>query len=87
MAVAADTDVLRDWLTSGPALPDGVVVDLDLRWRILRTLARLGGIDRDELAAALADEPTAVSQVEHARVAGLDPRRRGQGLGVAALHR
>jgi aminopeptidase N len=67
VATAADTDVLRSWLHSGPSLPDGVLVDLDLRWRILRTLARLGGVDRDELAAALADEPTAVSQVEHAR--------------------
>ena len=43
------------------------VVDLDLRWRILLRLAKLGAVTRDELAAALAEEPTAVSQVEHAR--------------------
>ena len=67
VAVAADLGLLRDWLAEGPALPEGIVVDLDLRWRILRTLARLGGVDRDQLAAALAAEPTAVSQVEHAR--------------------
>ena len=66
-AAAADHTVLRGWLASGAALPDGVVVDLDLRWRMLRRLATLGAIDRDELGAALASEPTAVSQVEHAR--------------------
>jgi aminopeptidase N len=34
---------------------------------VLNTLARNGAIDREELAAALAAEPTAVSQVEHAK--------------------
>ena len=67
VAAADDVALLRDWLASGDALPDGVVVDLDLRWRILLRLAKLGGVDRDQLAAALAEEPTAVSQVEHAK--------------------
>ncbi len=67
--VYSSTDVatLRSWLTSGDQLPDGLVVDLELRWRILLRLAVLGAVDRAELAAALAAEPTAVSQVEHAR--------------------
>ena len=64
---STDTDVLRSWLTSGDELPGGAVVDLELRWRILLRLAELGAADRGELAAALAAEPTAVSQVEHAR--------------------
>jgi aminopeptidase N len=67
VAAADDADVLRDWLASGDSLPDGVVVDLELRWRILLRLAKLGGVDRDQLAAALAEETTAVSQVEHAK--------------------
>lgn len=60
-----EADLLRAWL-SGESLPDGVVVDLELRWRLLVRLAVLGATDRDELAAALAAEPTGVSRVEHA---------------------
>ena len=67
VAAAADEAMLRDWLASGDSLPGGVVVDLELRWRILLRLAKLGGVDRDQLAAALAEETTAVSQVEHAK--------------------
>jgi aminopeptidase N len=62
----ADPGQLRSWL-DGRVLPDGLEVDLDLRWRILVRLATLGETDRPELDAALAAEPTARSQVEHAR--------------------
>jgi len=62
-----EIQALRDWLTGGEQLPDGVTVDVDLRWRILVRLASLGASDRAELAAALDAEPTAVSKVEHAR--------------------
>ena len=48
-------------------LPDGIELDLDLRWRVLVRLAVLGEIDRAELQAALAAEPTAASRVEHSR--------------------
>jgi aminopeptidase N len=66
MAISTATSpaVLRDWLA---ATPDGIELDLDLRWRILVRLAVLGATDRAELDAALADEPTAVSRVEHMR--------------------
>jgi aminopeptidase N len=67
VATSDDAEDLREWLVSGDRLPDGVVIDLDLRWRILRRLAALGATDRDELAAALGQETTAVSQVEHVR--------------------
>ena len=63
---AGSAESLRDWL-QGRALPDGVEVDLDLRWRILVRLAVLGETDRAELRAALDAEPTARSRVEHTR--------------------
>jgi aminopeptidase N len=56
--------MLREWLQ---ALPDGLALDVDLRWRLLVRLAALGATDRAELDAALADEPTAQSRVEHTR--------------------
>ncbi len=63
---ATDSGLLRAWL-DGRVLPDGIDVDLDLRWRILVQLAVLGEVDRDELRAAVDEEPTARSRVEHAR--------------------
>ena len=39
---------------AGSPAPDGIDVDLDLRWRLLVQLATLGGTDRAELDAALA---------------------------------
>ncbi|MBI2245359.1 MAG: ERAP1-like C-terminal domain-containing protein, partial [Nocardioides sp.] len=63
---AGSAALLRDWL-EGRALPDGVEVDLDLRWRILVRLAVLGETGRAELQAALDAEPTARSRVEHTR--------------------
>ncbi len=67
VAACQDPALLHAWLASGPHLPDGVVVDLDLRWRILVQLAVLGATDRAHLASELAREVTAVSQVEHAK--------------------
>ncbi len=63
---AGDSGQLRSWL-EGRVLPDGLEIDLDLRWRILVQLATLGETDRAELQAALDAEPTARSSVEHAR--------------------
>ncbi|MBZ5738952.1 aminopeptidase N [Nocardioides mangrovi] len=66
MAIATATDPaeLRGWLA---ATPDGIDLDLDLRWRILVRLAGLGATDSQELLAALDAEPTAVSRVQHMR--------------------
>ena len=61
-----DSGQLRAWL-DGRVLPDGLEIDLDLRWRLLTQLATVGETDRDELQAALDAEPTARSRVEHAR--------------------
>jgi aminopeptidase N len=63
---AQDAGLLRSWL-GGAGLPDGIELDLDLRWRVLVRLAVLGEVDRAELQAALDAEPTAVSRVEHSR--------------------
>ncbi|MCL8025943.1 aminopeptidase N [Nocardioides bruguierae] len=59
-------DLLVAWL-GGERLPEGVDVDLELRWRLLVRLAALGATDRAALDAALDAEPTAVSRVEHTR--------------------
>ena len=66
-AITASTapDELRAWLTED--LPAGLERDVDLRWRILVRLAALGATDAAELDAALAEEPTGASRVEHTR--------------------
>ncbi len=60
----ADAEVLRGWLSR---TPEGLDLDADLRWRLLVRLAALGATDRGELDAALADEPTGQTRVEHTR--------------------
>lgn len=66
MAISTATDpaTLRGWLV---ATPPGIDLDADLRWRVLVRLAALGATDAAELDAALAEEPTAVTRVEHMR--------------------
>jgi aminopeptidase N len=64
VASCEDAQTLRGWLSAPPA---GVVVDLDLRWRILVQLATLGAISREELQAQLDAEPTNRSRIEHTR--------------------
>lgn len=66
-AIASGTDParLRGW-ASGTDLPDGVPLDVDLRWRALTRLAALGAVDLDELDRQLAAEPTAAARVSHA---------------------
>ena len=58
-------DEVSQWLTGD--VPDGIDVDLSLRWRLLVQLAALGGTDRAALDRLLAEEPTATSRVDHAR--------------------
>jgi aminopeptidase N len=66
VSATSAVDDLRGWLSTD-TLPPGVELDLELRWRILYRLAATGAAGRDELAAALAEDPTAVSQEWHAR--------------------
>jgi aminopeptidase N len=66
-AIGTSTDPaqLERWLTD--ELPLGLERDLELRWRVLVRLATLGATDAAALDAALAEEPTAISRVEHTR--------------------
>ena len=66
IGVEEDVDRLRAWL-AGDRLPEGVVNDLDLRWRLLLRLAALGEVNRPELADWLAREPTTQAAVDHVR--------------------
>ncbi|MCD4535374.1 aminopeptidase N [Nocardioides sp. cx-169] len=65
VASGSDPQRLETWLAG--SLPEGIEPDLDLRWRVLVRLAALGATDAATLDAALADEPTTVSRVEHTR--------------------
>ncbi|GAA1772678.1 aminopeptidase N [Nocardioides hankookensis] len=66
VSTSSDPDELRGWLA---ATPDGISLDLDLRWRVLVRLAALGATDAAELQAALDAEPTGESRVAHMRAA------------------
>ena len=59
-------------------LPHGLELDVDLRWRLLVRLATLGAADRAELDAALAEEPTGQSRVEHTRAVASLPTAEGK---------
>ncbi|HEX5088437.1 MAG TPA: aminopeptidase N [Nocardioides sp.] len=61
----AEAGILRTWL-SGDQLPDGIPLDVDLRWRILVRLATLGAADLAELDRQLEADPNAVARVRHA---------------------
>jgi aminopeptidase N len=66
-----DAGLLVRWLDGDP--PEGVTLDLDLRWRVLVQLAALGAVSRDDLDDHLAAEPTARSRVDHARATAALP--------------
>jgi aminopeptidase N len=65
IATAGDPELLRRWL-SGEQLPDGVPLDVDLRWRTLVRLATIGAVDLAELDRELEADPNAVARVRHA---------------------
>lgn len=66
VASCVDPASLRGWL-NGEAVPEGIQLDSDLRWKVLVRLSALGGIDRTGLDAHLWEAPTAQADVEHAR--------------------
>ncbi|QIG43267.1 aminopeptidase N [Nocardioides anomalus] len=66
IATASSPTALETWL-SGRDLPDGVGLDVDVRWRVLVRLATLGAVTLAGLDEQLAAEPTAAARVEHAR--------------------
>jgi len=62
---ASDPGLLAAWLGEED-LPEGLPLDLDLRWRVLVRLATLGEVDLAELDHHLAADPTAVAKIQHA---------------------
>jgi aminopeptidase N len=66
VASCTDEDLLLGWLC-GADLPDGVDMDLDLRWKALARLSVMGRVDREELQRRFQAEPTAEAQVHHTR--------------------
>ncbi|MER7783312.1 aminopeptidase N [Streptomyces albidoflavus] len=70
----ADTGELSGWL-AGEGLPDGLVLDTDLSWRVRLRLAVLGGLDEAAVDEALAAGPggTATQFAARCRAALPDP--------------
>jgi aminopeptidase N len=64
--------VLRGWL-DGSAPLDGLVVDTDLRWRLLQALVAHGTATDAEIEAALSEDPTATGQRQAERTRALRP--------------
>ena len=58
LTTPAGADLLRAWL-AGEEVPAGLIVDTDLRWRLVTQLAQLGGLDDAGIAAELARDNTA----------------------------
>ncbi|HCT78024.1 MAG TPA: aminopeptidase N, partial [Micromonosporaceae bacterium] len=65
-ATAADVGWLRGWL-AGEGVPEGLRIDLDLRWSVLCRLAVLGVVGEAEIDAELARDNSARGQQEATR--------------------
>jgi aminopeptidase N len=79
VASSYDTELLRGWL-AGDDVPDGLTVDAELRWSLLRRLATLGSLDRSEIEAE-ADRDRSAQGLVHAascRAALPDPDAKAQ---------
>ncbi|PIF03112.1 MAG: aminopeptidase N [Propionibacterium sp.] len=63
----AGAELLRGWL-AGEEIPLGLVVDADLRWHLLRELARLGAIGAADIAAEAARDHTSAGVEQAAGV-------------------
>lgn len=58
----SDTALLRRWLTAN-ATDDGVTLDPESRWAVLRRLAELGGIEAPEIEAERSGDGTAAGEL------------------------
>ena len=61
---ASETPPLQSWL-AGVDVPEGLAVDVELRWDLLYRLAVLGGVGEAEIAGEVARDPSAQG-AEHA---------------------
>lgn len=64
--------VVRGWL-DGSAPLAGLVVDTDLRWRLLQALVAHDAASDEEVSSALAEDPTATGQRQAERTRALRP--------------
>ena len=63
---------LRGWL-DGVDVPEGLAIDTELRWTLLKALVALGAAGDDEIEAELARDATAAGQREAATARALRP--------------
>ena len=77
-------DELADWL-AGHRVPEGLVIDADLRWSLVAHLARLGRIDPACIAAELERDAsiTGSEQAAGARAARPDPKAKTEAWRLA----
>ena len=68
----AELAVLRGWLT-GTDVPEGLVVDTELRWSLLQALASMGEAREEEIEDELASDRTASGEREAAVARALLP--------------
>ncbi len=72
LTTPAGADLLRAWL-AGDEVPEGLVVDTDLRWRFITQLAQLGGLDEASIDAELARDNTATGAEQAAGARAVRP--------------
>ncbi|HEY0694431.1 MAG TPA: aminopeptidase N [Kribbella sp.] len=68
----AGADRLAAWL-DGSELPEGLVIDTDLRWTLIVSLARLGRIDGDRIDEELTHDTTITGQERAAQARAARP--------------
>ncbi|WP_213006674.1 aminopeptidase N [Paractinoplanes toevensis] len=68
----AEQAVLRGWL-NGEGVPEGLVVDTELRWSLLQALAGLGAVSVEEIEDELTGDRTASGEREAAVARALIP--------------
>ncbi|MGH3787223.1 MAG: aminopeptidase N [Pseudonocardiaceae bacterium] len=67
-----ELDALTGWL-AGDGVPEGLVVDTDLRWRLLQALTAHGVMGADEIAAEQERDATATGRRQGERALALQP--------------
>src|SRR5205085_12215877 len=64
-AVAATSDpALLRGLLDGTAVPEGLTLDTELRWHVLRRTAALGALTEDDIAVELSRDRSASGQLQ-----------------------
>ena len=85
IAATTDADLLTGWL-AGRDVPDGLAVDAELRWAVLRRLVVLGAAGAAEIAAEAAADPSATGARAGRPLPG-GPARPGRQGGRLGDHR